>query len=172
MLQASLFTIFHFSNMDTNSYLSQNDANAATLLAALEVTCPFVALQKLMGLSEKIPRVCLINSSDLCPANARMKHAIAYKLAVHNAASLSRGEGIILFVDVHCSSHVLHNIVEKAFALHLFIPRMHSIAFSLSIPRTYAQVFRLLRTLVEHDLALVFSLTPSRPRNTRPRPRR
>jgi hypothetical protein len=113
-------------------------------------------LQKLMGLSEKIARICLINSSDLCPANARMKHAIAYKLAVHNAASLSRGGGIILFVDVHCSSHVLHNIVEKAFALHLFIPRMHSIAFSLSIPRTYAQVFRLLRTLVEHDLALGF----------------
>ena len=131
-------------------------ANAATLLAALELTCPFVALEKLMGLSEKIPRICLINSSDLCPANARMKHAIAYKLAVHNAASLSRGGGIILFVDVHCSSHVLHNIVEKAFALHLFIPRMHSIAFSLSIPRTYAQVFRLLRTLVEHDLALGF----------------
>ena len=45
-------------------------------------------------------------TSDLASANVRMKHAIAYRVAVFNAESQERGEGVILLIDVHCGSHI------------------------------------------------------------------
>jgi hypothetical protein len=129
---------------------------ASTLFAALEQSCPFLALDKLMRLSQKVNRICLVISSDLCAANSRMKHAIAYRLAVHNAASQMRGEGVVIFLDVHCSSHILHRIMETTFALNDLVPRMYSIAFTLGVPKTYAQVIRHLRVVLEQDLQLGF----------------
>ena len=130
--------------------------NASTLLNALERASPFASLSSLMELSKHVPRICLLVAGDLCSSNGRMKQAIAYKLAMHNAVSVESGGGVILMIDIHCSSHIVHRIVEKIFSLHQFIPRMHAIAFTLSAQSMFSMVLRSLRSIVEHDLRLGF----------------
>eukprot|EP00959_Pyramimonas_sp_CCMP1952_P209602 4385360-Pyramimonas_sp.AAC.1 len=63
-----------------------------------------------MALTERVHHVFLAVTGDLCSANTRMKQAIACMLAEHNAASLMRGGGVILLLDVGCAAHVLHGI--------------------------------------------------------------
>lgn len=129
---------------------------ASNLFSALEATCPFVKLDNLFKLTHHMQWVVLVLTADLCGANSRMKHAIAYRVALHNAEACAAGHGVVMIVDVSCSSHIIHGVVEKTFAFNSFIPNMHAIAFSMSIPRQYGLVLRQLRRLVEEDLQLGF----------------
>ena len=129
---------------------------ASNIFSALEATLPFVSLPALKALTARVRRVFLVLTGDLCPSNTRVKHAIAYAIAVHNSEAEAKGHGVIVMVDVNCNSHIIHTVVEKIFALQSFIPRMHAIAFSLSIPRTYMLLLRGLRSIIEKDMEVGF----------------
>ena len=138
----------------TPMFLSR--ANASTIFSALEKSFPGLTLAKLQDICKRVPLVSLALVGDQCGANGRAKHHVAHCLAVFNQESLSRGEGVVLLVDVNCCGHVIHGIVTKVFALKELMPRMHAIAFSLSIPNTYAKVVRALRRVVAEDLRIGF----------------
>ena len=59
-----------------------------------------------------------------------------------------------MVIDVCCNAHVLHGIVSKTFGLVKFMPRMHSIAFTMGISSHVPLVMRALRKIVERDLLL------------------
>ena len=137
-------------------------ANASTICSALEKSFPGLTLAKLQDLCKRVPLVSLALVGDQCGANGRMKHHAAHILAVHNNESLRKGEGVVLLIDVNCCGHVTHGIVSKVFALKELMPRMHAIAFSLSMPNTYSKVVRALRRVVAEDLRLGY-FTQTRP---------
>lgn len=61
-----------------------------------------------------------------------------------------------MLLDVCCNAHVLHRVVTQVFDLHSFMPKMHSVAFTMTVAKHWLPVLRTLRSVVVRDLELGF----------------
>lgn len=107
-------------------------------------------------LTRNVKWVSVVLNSDLCSANSRLKHAVGYDLSLHNERALDNNGGVVLLIDAACNAHIIHGIVEKTFALPKLIPKLYSVAFTLSVVKHLPPIFRALQKIVDEDLQLGF----------------
>lgn len=133
------------------------NGTASNIMSALEDTLPHLSLRKLKELSDGVPFVALVLTSDQCAANTRIKLAMGAQFRQLNSErAQAQGHGTLLLIDVACASHILHNIVARLFRQHLLIPRLHAVAFCNTITSTQAMVWKRLRHVVAQDLSTHF----------------
>ena len=130
-------------------------ANASNQLSAVLGTIPPLDLHAMRGLCENTIFLVLALNGDLCSANTRMKMAVAAAAQSHNEQA-SGSVGYILILDVQCSAHIIHRLMELAFRMDKLIPSLHATAFTASFPATYVAMLSALKAIVTDDLATEF----------------
>jgi hypothetical protein len=121
--------------------------NASSLFQALEDTLPQLCWTSLVALTEHVQCVVLSLVGDLDSANVRLKHEFGRRAREHNASADGAGHGRIFVLDIACTAHIIHRMVETRFKTEELVPKLHSIAFVCNQTRTYEQILVVLRCL-------------------------
>ena len=128
-------------------------ASGSAELRALEVATPSLNRSAIVSMTRQVPLVVLSYMSDLASSNVRLLAAQMEWARKHNEGATASGVGFILLLAGHCTAHVLHTIIENAFATHLLKSRLHATCFTLSHAGTQTAFLRALEQLVRKDFA-------------------
>ena len=122
---------------------------ASVLWSALEQSAPELCWEKIIGLASKIGIVVITLAGDLDSSNVRAKHYMGELALAHNRSDT---KGRILLLDIICSSHILHRIIETTFKTAKLIPSLHATAFTASQTTASERILRTVRDVVRADL--------------------
>jgi hypothetical protein len=131
-------------------------ANGSTYLHGYSLGVPLLSVSRLIGLTSVVPLAIAALGRDLAGSCGRMRNGIGKQMKTHNRASLARGEGVALLIDVPCMSHIFHREIEHEYRTADLIGKLYATAFSCSLPGAYADIIKSLVAIVEEDLRLGF----------------
>ena len=123
---------------------------------ALEQACSELSFAKLAELSNHLKCVVLSIESDSAASLMRSKFHIGSLVDKHNSRVYECGGGVIIFVDVRCVAHALHNLVERTFRHKSLIPRLFYTAWISKHTASYANILTALETIVHEDFNVGF----------------
>ncbi len=132
--------------------------NASTQYAAVNQSLEPLSLERLFAACEHVPVIALSLGGDLASSNVRLKMAVAQRVSEHNARATEAGHGRVFLVDVRCSGHILHVLIEHQFRTNTLIPSLHAASFVAAQPPAYTRLLQALRQIIAEDLATGFFL--------------
>ena len=120
--------------------------------SAMEAACGSISLEALVQMTHRMKCVVISVESDACPSLVRAKYHIGEICAKHNLTAVAKGHGTIVFIEVRCLGHFLHNLMERAFRHTQIVPRLYDVCWCCRTPSIYSCIFEALEAIVKEDL--------------------
>ena len=132
--------------------------NGSTIFAAMEQVDANSSVPALLSLLSHVMIVVYFVGSDLAGANGRAKMEIARQFKENNQmAKLLDSQGVAILIVGQCAAHILQREIEASMLrTKELVSKMFAVAWSCSLPGTFAKVAITLKKIVAADLEIGF----------------